>query len=132
MPGCVTAAGSAACACKSQLASLLAFPIAPKLCVPPPRPGRAAGAGAGAPDVCVTDTVITALTAAAAIATIIIERKNRSRINGLLLSFSVSLQRLIPRARNGRGVVFCRRIGTPALFEGEIFHTRSPQQTGER
>src|ERR1700704_7092114 len=99
MPCCVTAAGRAPCACKFQLASLLACQMPLKLGLPPTVAGRAAGAGAGAPDVCVTDTVITALTAAAAIATIIIERKNRSRINGLLLSFSVSLQRLILRAR---------------------------------
>src|SRR3979411_676139 len=80
MPGCVTAAGSAACACKSQLASLLACQMPLKLGLPPTAAGRAGGAGTRRPAVCVTDIVTTALTAAAAIATIIIERKNRSRI----------------------------------------------------
>src|SRR6267378_3031297 len=88
MPGCVTAAGSAACACTSQLASLLACQMPLKLGLPPTVAGRAAGAGAGAPDVCVTDIVMTALTAAAATPTAIIERKNRPR---MMVSFRLVL-----------------------------------------
>src|SRR5882762_3331877 len=82
MPGCVRAAGSAACPCKSQLASLLACQIPLKLGLPPTRAGRAAW-----PDVRVIDTEITALTAAAAIATVIIELENRSRTMVSFCSF---------------------------------------------
>src|SRR5580700_63462 len=69
MPGCVTAAGSAACACKSQLASLLACQMPLKLGLPPMLAGRAPWV---CPDAWVRDRETTA--------TVIIERKNRSRM----------------------------------------------------
>src|SRR4249920_516084 len=71
MPCWVTAAGRAACACRSQLASLLACQMPLKLGLPSTLAGRAAGAW---PEVGVIDSETTAPTAAAAMATVIIER----------------------------------------------------------
>ena len=81
----MTAAGSAACACKSQLASLLACQMPLKLGFPPTRAGRAAGAAGAWPEVRVMDTEVSALTAAAAMATVVIERENRPR---MIVSFT--------------------------------------------
>src|SRR6266850_335213 len=123
MPGCVTAAGSAACACKSQLASLLACQMPLKFGLPPTVAGRAGVAGAGAPDVCVTDKVMTALTAAAATATAIMERKNRSL---MVASFQwMLLKRILFDADKIGGDVFCCRVGAFACRERGLFRARS-------
>src|SRR6267378_3742792 len=127
MPGCVRAAGSAACPCKSQLASLLACQIPLKLGLPPTRAGRAAW-----PDVRVIDTEMTALTAAAAIATVIIELENRSRTMVSFYCFLASLQRILFNAHEIRGVVFCGRVRPSSLRKSEVFHARSQQQRRER
>src|SRR3984893_6925155 len=41
---------------------------------------------------------------------------------------SASLQRIILSARNTRGAVSCRRVGTSSLCKGELLHARSTQQ----
>src|SRR5262245_41127803 len=41
---------------------------------------------------------------------------------------AVSLQRIVLGARNARGAVSCRRVGTSSLRKGELLHARSPQQ----
>src|SRR5580704_11173939 len=75
MPGWVTAPGNAACACKSQLASLLDCHMPLKLGLPSTRAGREAGAW---PAVCVIEAEMTAPMAAAAMASAIIEPDRRS------------------------------------------------------
>src|ERR1700724_95876 len=89
MPGWVTAAVSAACACKSQLASLLACQMPLKLGLPPMLAGRVTGAWA---DAWLMATEMPVPTATAAMATVIIERRYRSCMNDLpLLSFDSCL-----------------------------------------
>src|ERR1700731_3039774 len=44
---------------------------------------------------------------------------------------SASLQRIILSARNTRGAVSCRRVGTSSLCKGELLHARSTQQPRE-
>src|ERR1700726_826630 len=119
MPGCVRAAGSAACACRSQLASLLACQMPLKLGLPPTR-----GARTACPDVRMTDTEMIALTAAVAIATVIIEPENRSRMMVPYYFYLALLQRVLFDADKIRGVVFCCRVGTSSLRKGEVFRTR--------
>src|SRR4029077_15535662 len=80
MPGCVTAPGSAACACKFQLASLLACQMPLRFGFPSTRAGRAVAVNGVCPDIRVMDTEMTALAAAAAMATLITERENRPRM----------------------------------------------------
>src|SRR6266853_5846711 len=41
---------------------------------------------------------------------------------------AVSLQRIILGARNARGAVSCRRVGTSSLRKGELLHARSTYQ----
>src|SRR5690348_284486 len=126
MPGCVTAPGSAACACKSQLASLLACQMPLRLGLPPTRAGRAAGA---CPDVFVIDSEMTAPRAAAPIATVIIERENRPRmISSLLRLLPALLQRIIFNAHEIRGAVACGRVRTLSLRKGGLGHTLTPHQ----
>src|SRR6266699_1331591 len=127
MPGWVTAAGRAACACKSQLASLLACQMPLKLGLPPTVAGRPAGA---CPDVCVTDIEMTALTAAAATATVIIEPEKRLRIT-VSLCLACLLQRIVFDTHEIRGVVFCRRVRTSPFGMGELFGSPSAQHTRE-
>src|SRR5713226_7011925 len=126
MPGCITAPGSAACACRSQLASLLACQMPLKLGLPPTRAARTAW-----PDVRVTDTEMTALTAAAAIASVIIDPENRRRMMVPFYFHFALLQRILFNADKIRGVVFCCRVRTSALRKGEVFHARSQQQRRE-
>src|ERR1700674_920026 len=102
MPGCVAAAGSAACACRSQLASLLACQMPLKLGLPPTRAGRNAW-----PDVRETDTEMTALKAAATIATVIIEPENRWRMMVPSYFYLALLQWILFHAHKICGVVFC-------------------------
>src|SRR5258708_2254736 len=59
----------------------------------------------------------------AAMATVIIEPEKRSRMMSPL-AFSLLLERILFNADKIRGVVFCRRVGTSPLFEGEIFCAR--------
>src|SRR5437016_4425007 len=125
MPGCVTAAGRAACACKSQLASLLACQMPLKLGLPPTVAGRAAGAW---PDVPVMDTEITALTAAAAMATDIIEPEKWRRMMVSSCLRLTLLQRIVFNAHEIGGVVFCRRVRTSPFRIGELLGAPSPQQ----
>src|SRR3979490_1705292 len=125
MPGWVTAAGSAACACKSQLASLLACQMPLKLGLPSMRAGREFCAW---PDVCVIDAEMTAPRAAAAMATVIIEPERRS---SMMVSLGLQLrllQRIVFDTNKIRGAVFCCRVGASALRKGELFQARSPQQ----
>src|SRR5258708_7707052 len=126
MPGCVTAPGSAGCACRSQLASLLACQMPLKLGLPPTRAARTAW-----PDVRVTDTEITALTAAAAIASVIIEPENRWRMMVPFYFHFVLLQRILFYTDKICRVVFCCRVRASALCKGEVFHARSQQQRRE-
>src|SRR6266853_74578 len=44
---------------------------------------------------------------------------------------AVSLQRIILGARNARGAVSCRRVGTSSLRKGELLHARSTYQPGK-
>src|SRR6266566_7826641 len=74
---------------------------------------------------------MTALTAAAAIATVIIELENRSRTMVSFYSFLASLQRIFFDANKICGVVFCCRVRTSSLRKGEVFHARSQQQRRE-
>src|ERR1700751_4243919 len=124
MPGCVTAPERAACACKSQLASLLACQMPLRLGLPSMRAGRAFCAW---PTLCVMDTATTAPTAAAAMATDRIGRKNRAL---MILSFSTSrlLQRIVFDANEIGGAVFGRRMRTATFRIGKLFGARSPQQ----
>src|SRR6266853_6521842 len=126
MPGCVTAPGSAGCACRSQLASLLACQMPLKLGLPPTRAARTAW-----PDVRVTDTEMTALTAAAAIASVIIDPENRWRMMVPFYFHFVLLQRILFYADKICRVVFCCRVRASALCKGEVFHARSQQQRRE-
>src|SRR5215471_5637194 len=74
---------------------------------------------------------MTAPTAAAAIATIIVERRNRPR---MMVSFCLQLkllQRIIFNAHKIRGVVFCRRVRTSTLRKGEFLRARSSHQPRE-
>src|SRR5215831_5193609 len=91
MPSCVTAAGRAACACRSQLASLLACQMPLKFGLPATVAGRVIGAW---PDVRVTDAEMTAPTEAAAIATVSIESAKRSRMRASLGLLAPLLRRL--------------------------------------
>src|SRR5467141_3493988 len=75
---------------------------------------------------------MTALTAVAAIATVIIDIENRSPTMVSFYSFLASLQRLLFNAHKIRGVVFCCRVRTSSLRKGEVFHARSQQQRRER
>src|SRR5439155_3901267 len=89
-PCCMTAPGRASCACRSQCASLLACQIPLKLGLP--SAVRAAGGDAW-PALRVTDTEITAVTAAAASTTTIIEPVDQRRMT-ISPSYSVPLPRL--------------------------------------
>src|SRR6267154_1687714 len=75
---------------------------------------------------------MTALTAAAAIATVIIELENRSRTMVSFYSFLALLQRILFNAHKICGVVFCCWVRTSSLRKGEVFHARSQQQRRER
>src|SRR5215471_7682066 len=121
-------AGSAACACKSQLASLLDCQMPLRLGLPSTRAGR---------DVCdwpeepVMDAETTAPSAAAAIATVIVEPKRRSSIEGPPPSFGLPLrlpQRIVFYPHEIRGPVPCCGVRAARLRKRKLFHARSPQQ----
>src|ERR1700674_3174019 len=75
---------------------------------------------------------MTALTAAAAMATVMIEpENNRSR---MMVSFYLELtllQRIFFDTDKIRGAIFCRRVGASTLRKGDLFHARSPHQPRE-
>src|ERR1700681_2767139 len=74
------------------------------------------------------DMEMTALTAAAAMATVIIEPETRS---SMMVSFCLRLtllQRIFFDAHKIRRAVLCRRVGAATLRKGELFHARSPHQ----
>src|SRR5882672_5576383 len=77
------------------------------------------------------DMEMVAPTAAAAMVTVIIERKYRWRMMVSFCLQSTLLQRIIFDAHKVRGVVFCRRVRTSTLRKGEFFHARSPHQPRE-
>src|SRR5262245_9293355 len=136
MPSCVTAAGRAACACRSQLASLLACQMPLKFGLPPTVAGRVSGA---CPDVCVIEAEMIAPTDAAAMATVSMESAKRSRMRASLFfisSFlcalfkprSLLLERVLFNAYEIRSVVLGGRVRTAALGISELFHSRSQHQ----
>src|SRR4030081_2158468 len=77
------------------------------------------------------DIEMTALTAAAAMATVIIEPEKRS---SMMVSFCLRLkllQRIFFDAHKVRGAVLCRRVGASSLRKGDLFHARSTHQPRE-
>src|SRR5258708_3984251 len=71
----------------------------------------------------------TAPTAAAATATVMIEREYRSRMTSSLICFQLSLlQRVIFDAHEIGGVVLCRRVRAPTLRKRELLGAGSPHQ----
>src|ERR1700739_1498171 len=72
-----------------------------------------------------------ALTAAAGIATVIIEGANRARLMVSSYLYLALLQRILFHAHKIRGGVFCCRVRTASLRKGAIFHARSQQQGWE-
>src|ERR1700674_690378 len=69
-----------------------------------------------------------ALTAAVAIATVIIEPENQWRMKVPYYFYLALLQWILFNADKICGVVFCCRVRTASLQKGEVFRARSQQQ----
>src|ERR1700732_2761700 len=70
------------------------------------------------------DAAMTAPTAAAAMATVMVETENRSSMRVSFCPAVVLLERILLNAHEISGVVFCRRVRASSLRKGELFQAR--------
>src|SRR6516165_1859382 len=125
MPCWVTAAGSAECACKSQLASLLACQMPLKLGLPSMRAVLPAGDW---PVVGVIDMPMRAPSAAAVTATTIMEPERRSNMRSPPCTMGLLVQRI--EGGTPRCIVLRQRIRPASLRKLAVFLARRLEHRG--